>query len=234
MKTYIKESNERIQDRSEYMLYNVPVYVINKFAKHIKINNILNFVKGKINKNFLNGLDAIYIGDFDDLNKRKIQSMLKDAAIWISSNNIVNIITEPLVAENIIHEIAHLLEDRFQEVLYGSEGIEQEYESKKQRLYSLLKADGYEITPKLFFSDDYLREFDSFLYRDVGYDKLSLLSVGLFFSPYSITSVREYFANGFLLYLSEGREYLKDLSPVLYLKIVKILNKLNNGEINGN
>ena len=234
MKTYIKESNERIQDRSEYMLYCVPVFVINKFSKHIKINNILNSVKEKINKDFLNGLDAIYIGDFDDLNKRKIQSMLKDGAIWISSNNIVNVITEPLIAENIIHEIAHLLEDRFQEILYGSGGIEQEYESKKQRLYSLLKADGYEITPELFFSDDYLREFDSFLYQEVGYDKLSLLSAGLFFSPYSITSVREYFANGFLLYLSEEYEYLKNLSPVLYSKIVKILNKLNNGEINGN
>jgi hypothetical protein len=234
MITYIKESNKRIQDRSEYMLYNVPVYVINKFSKHIKINNILNSVKEKINKNFLNGLDAIYIGDFDDLNKRKIQSMLKDGAIWISSNNIINVITETLVAENIIHEVAHLLEDRFQEILYSSGGIEQEYESKKQRLYSLLKADGYEITPELFFSDDHLREFDSFLYQEVGYDKLSLLSAGLFFSPYSITSIREYFANGFLLYLSEEHEYLKDLSPVLYSKIIKILNKLNNEEINGN
>jgi hypothetical protein len=40
--------------------------------------------------------------------------MLKDGAIWISSNNIKNVITEPLVVENIIHEIAHLLEERFQ------------------------------------------------------------------------------------------------------------------------
>jgi hypothetical protein len=38
---YIKESNKKAQDRNEYMLFNVPVYVINKFPSNIKINNIL-------------------------------------------------------------------------------------------------------------------------------------------------------------------------------------------------
>ena len=224
---YIKESNKRAQNRNEYMLFNVPVYVINKFPNNIEINNILNTVKDIINKNYLDGLEAIYIGDFKDLNRRDIQSMLKDGAIWISSNNVKNIITEPLVVENIIHEISHLLEERYQSEIYGDGKLEREYVSKKNRLFNILKADGYTLSYDLFFSDDMLREFDNFLYKVVGYDKLSLLAAGLFLSPYSITTIREYFAAGMLNYLLEEGEYLNEISPVLYKKIEKTVESLS-------
>jgi len=225
---YIKESNNKAQNRNEYMLFNVPVYVINKFPSNININNILDKVKDIISINYLNGLDAIYVGDFKDLNRRDIQSMLKDGAIWISSNNIKNVITEPLVVENIIHEIAHLLEDRFQPQIYGDGKLEREYESKKNRLLQILKADGYDVSLNLFFSDDMLKEFDSFLYREVGYDKLSLLTAGLFLSPYSITTIREYFASGMIDYLLDDGVHLSEISPILYRKIFQTVEKLNN------
>jgi hypothetical protein len=219
---YIKESNKKAQDRNEYMLFNVPVYVINKFPSNIKINNILDSVKDIINKKYLDGLETIYIGDFKDLNRRDIQSMLKDDAIWISSNNVKNVITEPLVVENIIHEIAHLLEEKYQSQIYGDGKLEREYNSKKNRLFHLLKNEGYDIDLGLFFSDDMLKEFDNFLYKVVGYDKISLLTAGLFLSPYSITTVREYFATGMLDYLTDNESYMKEISPVLYSKIKNI------------
>jgi hypothetical protein len=226
---YIKESNKKAQERNEYMLFNVPVYVINKFPSNIKINNILDSVKDIINKNYLNDLEAIYIGDFKDLNRRDIQSMLKDGAIWISSNNIKNVITEPLVVENIIHEIAHLLEEKYQSQVYGDGKLEKEYNSKKNRLFHLLKNEGYDIDLDLFFSDDMLKEFDNFLYRIVGYDKISLLTAGLFISPYSITTVREYFATGMLDYLTDDESYVKEISPTLYSKIKNIKETIENG-----
>lgn len=225
---YIKESNKKAQDRNEYMLFNVPVYVINKFPSNIKINNILDSVKDIINKKYLDRLDAIYIGDFKDLNRRDIQSMLKDDAIWISSNNVKNVITEPLVVENIIHEIAHLLEEKYQSQIYGDGKLEREYNSKKNRLFHLLKNEGYDIDLELFFSDDMLKEFDNFLYKVVGYDKISLLTAGLFLSPYSITTIREYFASGMLDYLTNDNSYIDEISPVLYSKIKQIEEKLSN------
>ena len=225
---YIKESNKKAQDRNEYMLFNVPVYVVNKFPSNIKINNILDSVKNIINKKYLDRLEAIYIGDFKDLNRRDIQSMLKDDAIWISSNNVKNIITEPLVVENIIHEIAHLLEEKYQSQIYGDGKLEREYDSKKNRLFHLLKNEGYDIDLNLFFSDDMLKEFDNFLYKMVGYDKISLLTAGLFLSPYSITTIREYFASGMLDYLTNDNSYIDEISPVLYSKIKQIEEKLNN------
>jgi hypothetical protein len=225
---YIKESNKKAQDRNEYMLFNVPVYVINKFPSNIKINNILDSVKDIINKKYLDGLETIYIGDFKDLNRRDIQSMLKDDAIWISSNNVKNVITEPLVVENIIHEIAHLLEEKYQSQIYGDGKLEREYNSKKNRLFHLLKNEGYDIDLELFFSDDMLKEFDNFLYKVVGYDKISLLTAGLFLSPYSITTIREYFASGMLDYLTNDNSYIDEISPVLYSKIKQIEEKLSN------
>ncbi len=225
---YIKESNKKAQDRNEYMLFNVPVYVINKFPSNIKINNILDSVKDIINKKYLDGLETIYIGDFKDLNRRDIQSMLKDDAIWISSNNVKNVITEPLVVENIIHEIAHLLEEKYQSQIYGDGKLEREYDSKKNRLFHLLKNEGYDIDLDLFFSDDMLKEFDNFLYKVVGYDKISLLTAGLFLSPYSITTIREYFASGMLDYLTNDDSYIDETSPVLYSKIRNIEESLNN------
>jgi hypothetical protein len=206
----------------------VPVYVINKFPSNIKVNNILDSVKNIINKNYLDRLEAIYIGDFKDLNKRDIQSMLKDGAIWISSNNVKNVITEPLVAENIIHEVAHLLEEKYQSQIYGDGKLEREYNAKKNRLFQILKADGYDIDLDLFFSDDMLKEFDNFLYRIVGYDKISLLTAGMFLSPYSVTTIREYFASGVLDYLTNENSYIDEISPILYSKIKTMEEEINN------
>jgi hypothetical protein len=225
---YIKESNKKAQERNEYMLFNVPVYVINKFPSNIKVNNILDSVKDIININYLDRLEAIYIGDFKDLNKRDIQSMLKDDAIWISSNNIKNVITEPLIVENIIHEVAHLLEEEYQSQIYGDGKLEREYNAKKNRLFQILKADGYNIDLELFFSDNMLKEFDNFLYKVVGYDKISLLTAGLFLSPYSVTTIREYFASGVLDYLTNEDSYIDEISPILYSKIKTMEEEINN------
>jgi hypothetical protein len=73
-----------------------------------------------------------------------------------------------------------------------------------------------------------LKEFDAFLYKQVGYDKLSLLTAGLFLSPYSVTTIREYFASGFIDYLLDDGIYLEDISPILYRKISKIVETLKN------
>ena len=77
----------------------------------------------------------------------------------------------------------------------------------------------------LYFKNPiYNFKFDEFMYNNIGYDKLRTLSSSLFYSPYAITSLREYWANGFENYLLGDREKLRDLSPVLYAKITNVLN----------
>ena len=70
-----------------------------------------------------------------------------------------------------------------------------------------------------FLNPEYSDEYDIYLYQDIGYPLLANFSLGLFTSPYAITSLREYFASGFEEYFLKDRKYLREISPVLYNKI---------------
>ena len=64
------------------------------------------------------------------------------------------------------------------------------------------------------------------LYHEIGYDKLSLITPGLFTSPYSVTPIREYFANGVEDYLLGDQNSIKKISPILYNKIKGLFNEV--------
>ena len=81
------------------------------------------------------------------------------------------------------------------------------------------------IYAKHFFDVEYSQKLDMFFYRDVGYDALSMLTVGLFVSPYGATSLREYFANGFEEYFTGEPHNLKKISPQLYIKFQNLVEK---------
>jgi hypothetical protein len=226
MKKYLTHSVKKsLKERKEYYLYDIPVYIINSFPDHIDINNILDELKETIPHELFAGLEGIYIGDFPELKNRHIQAMMKDGAIYLSSFQEFPAITEDVIVKDIVHELAHLLEDRSHYEIYGDGAIEKEYVGKKKRLIELLRANevSFHGMGQLFFSEDKVDELDDFLFKELGYDNLSTLSAGLFLSPYSVTSLREYFANGFEEYINGDSNYLKDISPVLYNKLEELL-----------
>jgi hypothetical protein len=53
---------------------------------------------------------------------------------------------------------------------------------------------------------------------------LRTLTSDLFYSPYAITALKEYWANGFENYFLQDRAKLKSLSPVLYQKIKNLVD----------
>ena len=79
------------------------------------------------------------------------------------------------------------------------------------------------MLPKDFdFNIEYDNDIDDFLYKKVGYDILNQMVVGVFPSPYAATSVSEYFARGLEEYFIGDNNSLKEMSPVLF----RIINKL--------
>jgi len=86
----------------------------------------------------------------------------------------------------------------------------------------LLKQEGFDIGIENYENVQYSRTFDEFLYKNVGYKLLTNITVGLFASPYAITSLREYFANGVEAFYIKDANSLKNISPVLYNKILKL------------
>jgi len=226
MKKYLTNSvNRSLKERKEYYLYDIPVHIINPLPDHIDMNNILNDLTDIIPHEFFGGLEGIYVGEFPELKDRDIQAMFKDGAIYLSSYQEHPEVTEEIIVKDIIHELAHLLEDKFQNEIYGDSDVEKEYVGKKKRLVELLRANGISFhgMGNLFFSEDKVDELDEFLFKELGYDNLSALTPGLFLSPYSVNSIREYFANGFDEYVNGDRHYLKEICPLLYKKLESFL-----------
>jgi hypothetical protein len=225
MENYLKQSHKRkTENQKEFYLNDIPVYLLEQLPSHINILEIIQDIKEIIPYEFYSNLEGIYIGSFKELEERSVQAIFKDGAIYLSSYKDDPNINHDSILSHIIHEIGHSIEDNYYSELYGDNSIEVEYLSKKNNLVSLLKSNGVSFPSmgNLFFSEDRVDELDKFLYKEIGYDNLASITVGLFSSPYSVTSIREYFANGFEEYFIGDAAYLREVSPRLFNKIEEI------------
>lgn len=230
MKDYIKNSSSHIiKNRNEFSLSKgqVPVVIINKLPSDINFDNIINNLEKNIPAQILNLIDGIYIGDFKELEERNIEAMFKDGVIYLSSFKNIDYASEELISRNICHELAHALEGKMGYEIYGDKLIQNEFKAKKEKLVHILKHEGFRFSKNIFFDPDLVDELDDFLYNEIGYDRLSLIIPNLFISPYSITSIREYFANGVEEYLLGEPNLLKSVNPVLYAKIDKLYKQIS-------
>ena len=90
-------------------------------------------------------------------------------------------------------------------------------------MFKILKGRGLPVRRPPFLNVEYEESFDMMLYKDIGYEKLSILVSNLFYSPYGATSLREYFANGFGAYFYyKDVAHLKKISPFLLEKLQEL------------
>mgnify|MGYP003138921258 CR=1 FL=1 len=122
--------------------------------------------------------------------------------------------------DDIIHEIGHAVEKRYDEFLYADGEIEDEFIFKRSRLKRILQHQGYNVEKHDFLNSEYSKELDFFLLEEVGYDALDMFSIDLFLNSYSATSLSEYFSNGFLEYYLGNSISLKQICPYIYKKLV--------------
>ena len=188
--------------------------------KDISIKEVLAAVEKKVPNHLFRGLDAIYVGEFDFLKERDLDALYKDGAIFIS--NAKDSLED--VADDLTHELAHLVEKEYGSFLYSDRMVEREFIEKRKNLYFLLKEEGYEVSLPYFLESKYNPAFDQFLYQEVGYSALSIMTINLFYSPYGTTSLREYFANCFEgFFWDRNTVRVKDLSPEVYKKLNSLL-----------
>jgi len=216
---HIQENNQRLP---EYNLGPVQVIVKDRFTKNIDILSVFSDILSYIPDRFIELVDMIYIGEFDFLLKREVNSIYLEGAIYITNQQD----GEQDFKDDLVHEISHAVEDNYKQFIYEDGLIEGEYFGKLRRLKSLLSHEGYNVSAVEFFNVDLNKEFDEFLYKDVGYGPLRVLTDGLFLAPYSVTSLSEYWARGFEEYYLGERPYLKAICPYIYNK----LRSLNNSE----
>ena len=161
--------------------------------------------------------EVIYIGEFEHLKDKA--AVYADNAIYMSNTEITNFD----LLENLIHELAHSLEESYAQFIYEDDLV-REFRGKRERLMHLLNAEGFKRNSAIYQEIDYNIEFDTFLADEVGYPTLLTLTMGLFASPYGATSLQEYYANGFEKYFLGDHRLVRDTSPILYKKIEEIVN----------
>jgi hypothetical protein len=191
------------------------VYVKDPLPEDFDLNYVLQKIETSIPDYLMSNIDTIYIGQFDEFVDREINAIYKDGALY--TTNLQD--DEDDMIDDIVHEMAHSIEEFAGNDIYGDGRVENEFLGKRQKLFYLLKEEGYNVHLKDFLESNYSKEFDMFLYQEVGYELMTTITMGLFVSSYSATSLKEYFATGFEKYYLEDRKYLKNISPILFEKI---------------
>lgn len=221
MLSYIKKSLvESNKAHKQLHIHNVPVNMIVPFANDIDYTAVFAKIQKIIPSSLVNNVDVFYVVNIENFQRDNVSfnALYKDGAIYISPEQD----SETDLIDDLIHEIAHSLEKEYQDEIYGDGNLEREFLGKRKTLYHLV--DKPTLSMVNYNNAEYNKQFDLHMYEDLGYDYLRMLAAGLFYSPYAITSLREYWANGFENYLLGDRSRLKDLSPVLYNVIYSIIN----------
>ena len=215
LKDYIKASHSKAINKQKHMYLYDNVYVKDPLPEDFDLNYVLQKIETSIPDYLMSNIDTIYIGQFDEFVDREINAIYKDGALY--TTNLQD--DEDDMIDDIVHEMAHSIEEFAGNDIYGDGSAENEFLGKRQKLFYLLKEEGYNVHLKDFLESSYSKEFDMFLYQEVGYELMTTITMGLFVSSYSATSLKEYFATGFEKYYLEDRKYLKNISPILFEKI---------------
>jgi len=222
----LKEAQKRQQQRVSdfYTPQGLHVYFKDPMLNdEIDVEKVISKVESLIPRHLRSEVEMIIIGHFDEFEENHFNAFYKDGMVHVTNNQN----DEYDMIEDIVHEIAHSTEEPYGYSLYGDSEIKEEFLRKRYALHDMLWKNGYKA-PKAFFSNcEYDEEFDDFLLKNVGYDKLQSIAAGIFITTYAPTSLREYYATGFVDFFlnPDGHNYLKRVSPQLYKKIFKLYSE---------
>ena len=220
IKNYILEQQDH---RFEYLIANkIPLTIKDKLTSDIDIGELIRRVEKTLPNISKYLISSIVIADLDAFAKNKTNALYHDNTIYISNNQ--DDINDML--DDIVHEYSHALEEKHNEEIYSDQSIRDEFLSKRGTLKAILQRE-YQLDDYDFNNLNYDKELDKLLLNVIGYERFNNLTKhGLFINPYSLTSLREYFATGFEEYILGDHKELETISPKLYKKISDIVQIL--------
>ena len=221
---WIHESIKRAKKlKDQYQMNGVQVFIKDSLPENIDPDFIFNYVGSRIPLFLTTNIDMIYVGQFPEMKERDINAFYENDAIYITNEQD----DEMDMIEDIVHEVSHAVEHYNREFIYGNGKLQREFAAKRRRLSALL-SQKFDIPDDFNINFEYDRAIDDFLYRDVGYDLLNQISVGIFPSAYAATSVSEYWAKGFEELFIGDRDDLRSLCPVLYKTLTTLIKELGD------
>ncbi len=219
---WIHESIKRSKKMKDHFNLNgVSVVIKDRLPDDVDPEFILNYLSSLVPFYLTQNVERIYVGQFPEMKERDINAYYENDAIYITNKQD----DEMDMIEDIVHEISHAVEQHNQEFIYGDGGLQREFIAKRRRLSPLL-SQKYDVPSDFNINFEYDRSIDDFLFRDVGYDALNQICVGIFPSAYACTSVSEYWAKGFEEVFLGDKDNFKQQCPVLYKKLALLLKEL--------
>ena len=215
MKWLNESMNKSKSLKDTYSLHDIEIFIKDQMPEHIDMDFVLKYIKSRVPVNLLRGVDMIYVGKFKHLQDKEANAIYSDGAIYLTNDQD----DDKDLIDDIIHEIAHSVEELYGHGIYDDGAVVREFLGKRKRLYADLLANDYEPPEEMQYKTEFVQKIDDYLYKDVTYDAMWHFVGGLFPSPYAATSVREYFARGFEEYAMDNKKELKQTCPVLYNKL---------------
>ena len=223
LKNYIKnQQTQLLEKQSDFYTANGLHVFFKDAVPNVDVEKVIAKVESAIPNHLLSEIEMIIFGWFDEFEERSINAFYESGTLFIS--NVQDDFMD--MYDDLVHEISHSLEEPHGYFLYGDKKIEEEFLRKRKYLHDMLWKMGYKIPLSVFMDTEYSKELDMFLYKKVGYDKLSTIVAGVFITPYAATSLREYFATGFTEFYTypESHNFLKKISPQLFKKLIMLQN----------
>jgi len=209
--------------RDHFSLNGVSVIIKDALPQEVNLEFVLNYISARVPFYLTQNIEIIYVGKFPEMEEREINAFYENDAIYVTNEQE----EEMDMIEDIIHEISHAVEQNNQEFIYESGQLQREFLGKRRALSNLL-SQKFKVPPDFDIDFEYDRSIDDFLFRDVGYDALNQICVGIFPSAYACTSVSEYWAKGFEeLFIGETSD-LRQMCPVLYRTLALLIKELKD------
>ncbi len=219
--SWINESAQRSSDlRKHFKMYDIEIFIKDPLPGDIDADFVFKYIASVLPSYLMTEIDIVYVGEFEDLKRREISAKYEDGAIFVTNEQH----SEMDLVDDIVHEVAHSIEKKYVERIYGDGAIEREFKKKRKELYDLLKEKGKNPPAELVTNINYSPAIDDYFFRTVGYPILGQICAfaKLFTGPYSATSIREYFATGFDQYFLGESMLVRNFSPALYRKLQEL------------
>ena len=128
--------------KKEFIIFNnIPVYLNEELPENVDIRVVLSTISKAIPVHLTHNLDSIQVGHIEHFTKKETNALYKEGTIYVTSDQDNN---EDMI-DDIIHEIAHATEELFTRDIYKDKKIENEFLGKRERLYSLMHAQGIKV-----------------------------------------------------------------------------------------
>ena len=119
---YLLESyNKNLKDRKEETIFgNIPVYIIKDLPDHINLQAVLKKIEDLIPEHLTYGVDSIYIEHLKEFTNRSVNAVFKGGSIYVTNFQD----NDADMFDDIVHEIAHSVEQLFKKQIYLQTQIE--------------------------------------------------------------------------------------------------------------